>query len=932
MRLCYSVRESPETEPMNVSHLRSFSLLLVATALLAACEDDPWDPTDPPHTWDAWDPCTGLDEAYPHPRPDLRRQACQSLDGAWSFRLDPDDVGLAEGWASAGAPFPDTIQVPFPWTSPLSGVTAATGDAGGVGWYRREVIVVPQILMGSSRVHLVVGAADWHTTVFVNGVEVATHDNGYLPLRADLTKALVPGANTIVLRVADPGNHEEYPHGKQGTPWYANVAGVWQTVYLELSGPTVITHLGLRPVPDRVGDFTLEARVQGKLAGCALRLYREGSDTPLLRQKVTGTTVTATVSVPDLRPWSPEDPALLALEARLTCFGGEDVVRTVTGWRTVERASVPGQDFEAIHLNGAPVYVRGVLVQGYDPQGLYTYPDRDRIRADLQAAKDAGYNLVRLHLKVEDPLVLDLADRLGLLVSYDVPSYGIYPFSTGDTAAARQRWQETFDGMVDRDGNHPSILWWTLWNEDWGLESADSPYSEEQQAFVRTTVAHARERDPSRLVEDHSTLREDHVAGTDVNSFHLYAESGASFEEGLLPFVEGAFAGSTHNFVAGDAQDGAPLLCTEYGPFSYELLPEWRADRDVSWGLRVLTDVLRRHLPLTGYVFTQLYDVEFEHNGLLDYDRTLKEPGYPQGLGTADLNAAEHVGFVEPHFQVDRGATLAVTPFVSRWAADLPGDAGIVRLTLFDAHDAAQGAPVAAPVTVERYAVTVLDPVTIPADLAGAAYVLVEWLTDDGTPLARGYLPGEIVDRAPAALPCDDGECTVAIDLGACTGDVDPDTVATVDGAVHATGFLGAGVLTCTVAVPLALQDATDVQVSFAAEAAANVRGAPQTTAAALPGAVDVAVDGASLGWLDLPPDRADSRGVLSHLNGPSPAGGWGVVRSTALSVVPGPLGASVVLRFSASGDAANGLVLYGRRMGRYGVVPTLLIWRGPSP
>ena len=89
-------------------------------------------------------------------------------------------------------------------------------------------------------------------------------------------------------------------------------------------------------------------------------------------------------------------------------------------------------------------------------------------------------------------------------------------------------------------------------------------------------------------------------------------------------------------------------------------------------------------------------------------------------------------------------------------------------------------------------------------------------------------------------------------------------------------------------------------------EAAANVQGAPQTTAPAPTGEVTVSLGAVSLGWLDLPPDRADSRGILSHVNGPEPGGGWGVVRRTVLAPVAGPMGAEVELRLEAAGEGAG--------------------------
>ncbi|MDY0003005.1 MAG: glycoside hydrolase family 2 TIM barrel-domain containing protein [Polyangia bacterium] len=909
------------------------STVALAVLLLGACGTQGSGPTDPPFEWAEWEDCAadpGVDSA--HPRPGLRRRVCLRLDGAWDFQLDPEDLGLEEGWAAPGVSFSGSIRVPFPWTSALSGVEEDTGDEGGVGWYRRSFVVVPALLQSGLRLHLVIGAADWHTTLFVNGDELASHDNGYLPMRVDVTDALRPGTNELVLRVEDPGNDAEVPHGKQGSPWYQNVAGLWQPVYLELAGETSIERLTMLPRPEAVGRFSVEADLEGPTRGCVLRLYADGQEgeSPLARWKVAGSRIRGEVDLPWLTPWSPADPRLAWVEARLRCPRGEDALRTRVGWRVVGRGEVPGQTFESILLNGEPTFVRGALVQGFNPWGLYTYPDRQLIGADLSAAREAGYNLVRLHIKVEDPWVLHLADELGMLVSYDVPCHGIFPFASGDSPESRRRWLETMEGMILRDANHPSVIWWTLWNEDWGLAGMDGEFDADRQAFVKETLARAKALDPSRLLEDHSTLRMDHVSQTDINSFHLYGSDPRSFEDKVADWAANAFPGSGHNFLPGEAQDGAPLVNTEYGPFSFELLPEWQTDRDVSWGLRVLTGILRRHPPLVGYVFTQLYDVEFEHNGLLDYDRTPKDMGYPEPVTLAALNGADFVGFEEPWFQVGEGEPLAVTPFVTRWSAAPIGGAERVRLTLQGGRGEALGALGELPVSEARYSVESLGPVEVPLPVgfSGPAWVLAEWLDGDDNLLASNYLPGEVVPSASPSPSCDADHCAIPLDLASCAGDLDPGTLAEVDGELQAVGFLGEGGLECPISIPEELRDATALVVVFEGELAANLRGAPQTTASAQGGELRVAFAGQDLGLFALPPDRADSRGILGHLNGPSPAGGYGAWLSGGYVTLAAPPGESAFLSFTASGPGANGLVIYGHRLGRYGEAPALKLYR----
>ena len=885
------------------------------------------DLTVPAFTWETWTdtPAAGIPRPE-HPRPDFKRPVWLNLNGSWDFIFDPQDKGISEGWFNAGQAFDQTITVPYPWTSALSGVNTNTGDDGAIGWYRRT-LTLPQAFQGR-QVHLVVGAADWDTSVYVNGTRVAEHHNGYLPIRVDITAQLIAGENRLVLRIKDVGNNAEYPHGKQGAPWYAPVGGIWQTVYLEAAARTYIKRLSLSPDLE-AKTFKLKGALGGAEQCCLFSLYaKDRPDNPLL-QIPAGRTFSGTFQTTWQAAWSPENPALLALEARLHCQDGSDAVRTYTGLRKVERKTVFGQDFQSVYLNGSPVYIRGVLVQGYHPQGHYTYPDEATIIADLEAAKRAGYNLVRLHIKTEEPLVLYHADRLGLLVDYDVPCFGYFPFLTGYTQAARDRWQATMEGMFSRDFNHPSIIWWTLFNEDWGLISLTETYDQdaEKQAYVKQMLRLARQLDDTRLIEDHSTLRYDHVSGTDINSFHLYADDAQTFETSIKDWVDNCQPGSHHNFLTGEAQDGAPLLNTEYGPFSYELTqPEWKTNRDISWGVRTLTGIMRRYNKLVGYVFTELYDVEFEHNGIMDYARTEKATGYPAGLGTANINAADFVGFVNPSFQVQQGQTLSITPFLSRWGtATQSGEK--LRVVLYDQDDAEQWRDTQN-ITAAQWQVTTLPSlqVSLPAGLSGPAYLVAEWLKSDDTVLARNYLPGELIATATPQSSCQGRGCSVILNLADCTGSRDEDTTVTVSGKTEALGFLGQGELQCTLAIPQAAQALGSVRIKFTAEMAANVKGAPQTTSLARGGAVSIKLKTNALGNLTLPADRADSRGILSHLNGKTPRGAFGDLLSTGETTIGESLGSQATITFKAEGGQANGLVLYGPRMGRYSRPPLLTI------
>ena len=133
-----------------------------------------------------------------HPRPDFQREAWQSLNGSWQFQLDAQDSGEVRRWYLRGLPAPRTIVVPFPWGSPLSGVP----DSANIGWYARTIEV--PAAWTKRRVFLVIGAADWRTTAWLDGQKLGTRDGGYIPFEFELTQHVKPGQKQIlILRIDD---------------------------------------------------------------------------------------------------------------------------------------------------------------------------------------------------------------------------------------------------------------------------------------------------------------------------------------------------------------------------------------------------------------------------------------------------------------------------------------------------------------------------------------------------------------------------------------------------------------------------------------------------------------------------------------------------------------------------------------------------------
>jgi len=152
-------------------------------------------------------------------------------------------------------------------------------------------------------------------------------------------------------------------------------------------------------------------------------------------------------------------------EVRLTLLNHvtkeRDEAMSYTGLREV--SVTDGQ----LCLNGDPLYLRGVLDQGYFPEGWYTATTDEALRRDVELTLAMGFNCARKHQKAEDPRYLYWADKLGLMVWAEMPSGRV--FSTELIESLTTEWME----LIKRDCANPSIIAWVPFNESWGVWHLD---------------------------------------------------------------------------------------------------------------------------------------------------------------------------------------------------------------------------------------------------------------------------------------------------------------------------------------------------------------------------------------------------------------------------------------------------------------------------
>lgn len=562
-----------------------------------------------------------------HPNPIKYRVKWENLNGQWDFAFDSLDLGLSEEWFAVKQTFDQSITVPFPWGSSLSGVT---NDAD-IGWYRRIININNS--WNNDRVFIIIGASDWETQVWLDGHYLGSHQGGYVPFEFEITEHVRPGTDMqLVVRVDD----KRRPHTLYGKQGYGDARGIWQTVYLEARGDVFIENLHVKPDIDKE-QIEVVAYIDQALDKDTVVQISVDESIQELEQSITfykGQTKAETIiKIPNQRLWTLDDPQLYEIKATY----GDDVLESYFGMRKIGVVNLPNTDIPYIALNNKPIYLQMALDQSYHPGGFYTFPSERFIIDEIKRSKSIGLNGIRTHIKVEVPRKLYWADRLGLLVMEDLPNSWGEPEELMQTESTY-----TLREMIKRDYNHPAIFSWVIINETWGMMTRTTDgrkYLPETQRWLESMYHLAKSLDPTRLVEDNSICCGRGHTVTDINSWHVYLP-GYQWDYYLDSLSDNTFKGSGFNYEDGYEQGDEPNFNSECGNvWGYD---GSAGDVDWSWDYHRMMNSFRTHPKIGGWLYTEHHDVINEWNGYWRFDRTEKYTGLEDivpGMTLNDLHA-----------------------------------------------------------------------------------------------------------------------------------------------------------------------------------------------------------------------------------------------------------------------------------------------------
>jgi len=354
-----------------------------------------------------------------------------------------------------------------------------------VGWYRRA-FEIPASDQGR-RISVEFDGVARDALVFVNGCFLGRNDNSYAPFRFDLSDFLAYGArNYIVLRV----------DASFGDGWFYEGAGIYRHVWLTKSDTV---HLGK-------WDSTVRSTVNGDSAELALSTVVKNESTLAISARVSwkildssGATVgssetpgqsipaggsspyAATVRLGNPMFWSVDEPNLYSAVVRVEAGGSvRDAERVTFGVRTVVFDADKG-----FFLNGKSLKIQGTC-NHQDHAGVgAALPDR------LQAFRVAilqgmGCNAVRTSHNAPTPEWVDACDRMGMMMMCETRQMSSNPGG-----------MHQLEMMVKRYRNSPSIIIWSIGNEEWLLQNA---MAEQGQRIATEMVNLCHQLDPTRVV------------------------------------------------------------------------------------------------------------------------------------------------------------------------------------------------------------------------------------------------------------------------------------------------------------------------------------------------------------------------------------------------------------------------------------------------
>ncbi len=540
-----------------------------------------------------------------YPRPQMKRDNYQMLNGLWDYCF------------SKTTTFPDAFEgkilVPFSPESQLSQVERQLQPDEYL-WYQTSLDVSPSC---NKRCLLHFGAVDQIADVYINQLLMEHHVGGYLPFTIDITDALKEKDNLLTVCVQDLSDTSYHSKGKQrlnrGGMYYTAQSGIWQSVWLEWVPRNYIQDVKI--IPDYDHDQIKVSIIWSDIAPSNIQMIVSHQN-PVSFIEPHNCYI---LPIENKQSWSPDHPYLYSLQIKTE----HDEVECYFAMRiyTIEKDQ---NNIPRVCLNHQPIFMNGVLDQGYWPDGLYTAPADEALIYDIQTMKNLGFNMIRKHIKIEPSRWYYHCDRLGMIVWQDMVNGGD-PYHTWfitwmpsvlswtkkhisdkhsyllsrKNQKGKDEWILECQKTIEHLSHFPCISTWVLFNEAWG------------QFQTKELTQYIRQLDETRFIDSASGWFDQHCG--DFRSEHHYFDKPQIIPD-KRAFVISEYGGyacpvASHMSVSKVYGYGAYENLEDFSKAYHELFKQ------------TIAPLIKQGL--CGAVYTQVSDIEEEVNGLLTYDREI---------------------------------------------------------------------------------------------------------------------------------------------------------------------------------------------------------------------------------------------------------------------------------------------------------------------
>jgi beta-glucuronidase len=427
-----------------------------------------------------------------------------SLSGIWQFKKDSLAVGEKENWQN-GLKGERSIAVPGSWNDQF----ADSRDYLGTVWYQKETYF-PGAWKGQ-RIFIRVGSANYAAKIWVNGKPVGQHEGGHLPFAFEIGSFVNWGApNRITIQVENFLKPTRVPTGGvTGSlfnsfpnanfdffPYAGLNRDVW--VYSVPSAASIKDITVNTGFTNTTGNIQVKVETEGKATQGRIVVTGNGQkyEAPF---RLANQSATATLTIPSVRLWSPEDPFLYHIDVKIADGRTTlDHYTLETGVRTISTNN------KQVLLNGKPIFLKGFgKHEDFPIFGRGTA--NPVIIKDFSLMKWAGANSFRTSHYPYDEEFMRMADREGFLVIDEIPAVGLYFHGDSTELAQRQAMCKQYTNeLITRDKNHPSVIMWCVANEpfprDMNINSPGGRTAEPQSIVaLKELIDLVKEKDKTRL-------------------------------------------------------------------------------------------------------------------------------------------------------------------------------------------------------------------------------------------------------------------------------------------------------------------------------------------------------------------------------------------------------------------------------------------------